>query len=126
MKTKKHMGIWMDHSVAHLIDAGNSTLTNTIASEFTREERQRTLSKGEYMMHNTEQQEQHAYYRKIGDAIRNYDKVLLFGPTKAKEELLNMLKADRNFEKIEIDLKHADKMTENQQHAFVKDYFTNE
>ena len=125
MKTKKHLGIWMDHASANLMDASNGTIaTNTITSEFTPQERQRTLNKGEYMMHNTEQQEQHAYYEKIGNAIKNYDEVLLFGPTKAKEELLNMLKSDRHFEKIKFEVKHADKMTENQQHAFVKDYFS--
>ena len=61
-----------------------------------------------------------------GDAIKNYDEVLIFGPTHAKEELVNLLKADRHFENIKIDVKHADKMTENQQHAFVKDYFIKE
>jgi hypothetical protein len=127
MKTKKNLGIWMDHSTAHIMDANTSPIvTKTIQSEFTHEEKERTLTKGEYMMHNTEQQKQHAYYKQIENTIRNYDKVLLFGPTKAKEELVNLLKADKQFEKIKIDVRHADKMTENQQHAFVKDYFTNE
>jgi stalled ribosome rescue protein Dom34 len=74
-------------------------------------------------MHNDEQQKQHAYYKKIGDAIKQYDAVVLFGPTHAKEELANFLKEDKHFEKIKIDIRHADKMTDNQQHAFVKDYF---
>lgn len=126
MKTRKHLGIWMDHSIAHLMDASTDTIvSSTIKSEFTHEEKERTLTKGEHMMHNTEQQGQHAFYKKLGDAIRNYDQVVLFGPTKAKEELTNLLKADHNFVKIIIEVKPADKMTENQQHAFVKEYFTN-
>jgi hypothetical protein len=126
MKTTKQLGIWMDHSSAHLMDANTASIvTKTIQSEFNHQEKERTAVKGEFMMHNDEQQKQHAYYKKIGDAIKNYDRVLLFGPTQAKEELANMLKADRHFEKIKIDIKHADKMTENQQHAFVKDYFVN-
>lgn len=126
MKTRKHLGIWMDHSVAHLMDATNDTIvSSTIKSEFTHRERVRTLIKGEHMMHNTEQQGQHAFYKKLGEAIKNYDQVALFGPSKAKEELANLLKEDRSFEKIIIEVKHADKMTENQQHAFVKDYFAN-
>lgn len=124
MKTKKHMGIWMDHSTAHLMDATTTPIvTKTIKSEFTHQEKERTAVKGEFMMHNDEQQKQHAYYKKLGDAIKNYDEVLIFGPTHAKEELVNLLKTDRHFENIKIDVKHADKMTENQQHAFVKDYF---
>ena len=48
---------------------------------------------------------------------------MLFGPTDAKTELFNLLKADHHFDKINIETKHADKMTENQQHAFVREYF---
>ena len=60
MKIKKHLGIWMDHSTANLMDADyESIVTKTIESEFTHLERERTLTKGEYMMHNTEQHKQH-------------------------------------------------------------------
>lgn len=126
METRKHLGIWMDHSTAHLMDASNDTIVKSIInSEFTPQEKHQSLSKGEYKMHNTEQHEHHAFYKKLGEAIKDYDQVVLFGPTKAKEELANLLKEDRSFEKIIIEVKHADKMTENQQHAFVKDYFAN-
>ena len=74
-------------------------------------------------MHNKEQHEQLAYYKAIAAVIKNYEEVLLFGPTDAKTELFNLLKADHHFDKINIETKHADKMTENQQHAFVKEYF---
>ena len=124
MKTNTHIGIWMDHAHANLMDANNDPIvTNTIQSEFTHQEKERALNKSEYIMHNDEQQKQHAYYKQLGEAIKNYDKVLLFGPTQAKDELVNFLKKDRHFENIKIEVKHADKMTENQQHAFVKDYF---
>lgn len=126
MKTTRHLGVWMDHSTAHLMDVSGETITSTrIESEFTHREKTRTLEKGEYMMHNDEQQKQHAYYKKIGDAIRNYDQVIVFGPTSAKNEFHNMLKGDRHFENVRIEVKSADKMTENQQKAFVKDYFKN-
>jgi len=52
------------------------------------------------------------------------DSVFLFGPTDAKVELFNILEADHRFAKIKIEVKHADKMTENQQHAFVKKFFS--
>ena len=82
------------------------------------------MHKSEHMMHNKEQHQQHEYYKKIGAVIRNYSNVILFGPTNAKVELLNVLKADHNFEKIEIEVEKTDKMTENQQHAFVRDHFS--
>jgi hypothetical protein len=38
---------------------------------------------------------------------------------------LNLLRADHQFEKIKLETKDSDKMTQNEQHAFVRDYFTN-
>jgi len=59
----------------------------------------------------------------IEAVIKEFDDVLLFGPTSAKNELLNLLRQNHLFEKIKIELKPADKMTENQQQAFVREYF---
>lgn len=124
MKTKKQIGVWMDHSIAHLIEQkDNSIVTNNIESEFTHEAKEHSLSKGEDFMHSKEQHLYTKYYKKITDAVKSYNEILLFGPTTAKEELSNLLKTDRHFENVKIDVKHADKMTENQQHAFVKGHF---
>lgn len=123
---KKHLGIWMDHASANLMDISSGAIvTKTIESDFTPLERKDKLNKGEYMMHNVEKQDQHAYYEKLGEVIKDYDEVVVFGPTHAKEELRNLLKADHHFDKIKIEVMQADKMTENQQHAFVKNYFIN-
>ncbi len=75
-------------------------------------------------MHNKEQQQQAAYYKELGKVIRNYEEVILFGPTDAKVELLNLLKEDHLFAAIKIEVAQTDKMTENQQHAFVKAHFS--
>lgn len=53
----------------------------------------------------------------------NYDNVLLFGPTNAKDELNNYLNKDLHFKNIQITVESADKMTDNQKGAFVKAYF---
>ena len=122
---KKNLGIWMDHSTAHLMEFTTDPIeTTTISSKFTHTEKVETAGKSEHVMHNKEQHEQSAFYKKLGDEIRNYGEVLLFGPTNAKSELLNLLKADHRFEDIKIEVKQTDKLTENQQHAFVKEYFS--
>jgi predicted dinucleotide-binding enzyme len=114
----------MDHASAHLMELTSADMeTKIIESKFTHEEKKETLHKGEKATHHKEQHEELAYYKEIAAAIKNYEKVLLFGPTEAKVELLNMLKADHHFDKIDIEVKNADKMTENQQYAFVKEYF---
>jgi stalled ribosome rescue protein Dom34 len=124
MTAKKHMGIWMDHSVAHLMEfTSNGITTNSVESEFTHQQKEHALSKSENLMHNKENHQQSQYYNKIKEAIKGFEDIVLFGPTTAKNELLNLLKSDHHFEKVNIDVKQADKMTENQQHAFVRHYF---
>lgn len=115
----------MDHANAHLMEFTTDPIeTKTIASKFTHEVKELSLHKGENRMHNKEQHQQAEYYEKLGDAIKNYEEVVLFGPTDAKVELFNHLIKDHQFEKVRIKVEHADKMTENQQHAFVKKYFS--
>jgi stalled ribosome rescue protein Dom34 len=76
-------------------------------------------------MHNKRQQMHEAYYQEIAGKILKYEHVLLFGPTNAKTELHNYLKKDLHFKDIKIDVQPADKMTDNEKVAFVRDYFDN-
>ena len=125
MKISKKLGIYMDHANARLIEFPiDSAKTQDLKSKFTHVEKQLSLSKSENVMHNKEQHEQAEYYKKLGEAIRNFDEVLLFGPTDAKTELLNILKADHLFEKIKIEVKQTDKMSETQEQIFIKEYFS--
>ncbi len=125
MTTKKNLGIWMDHSSAHLMEFTPDPIeTNIIESKFTHQEKEHSLGKSEHRMHNKEQHQQSEYYKKLGETIINYDAVILFGPTDTKVELFNILRADHRFAKIKIEIKQTDKMTENQQHAFVREYFS--
>ena len=125
MKTVKMLGIWMDHASANVIEFIKSPVgKGSIASGFTHEEKENSLSNSEHIMHNKDQQEHSAYYKSIGDVIQNYEDIILFGPTDAKVELLNILKKDHHFDKIKITTQSTDKMSENQQQAFVADYFS--
>jgi hypothetical protein len=122
----KNLGIWMDHANAHLMEFTTVPITtNIISNSYSHREKEHSLGKSEDGMHNKEQQSQHEYYKKLGDIIRNFQDVLLFGPTNAKVELLNLLRHDHQFEKIKFETKDSDKMTQNEQHAFVRDYFSN-
>jgi len=114
----------MDHSSAHFIEFSKTAVeSKTIDSEFTHEAKVETLSRSEHGMHNKEQHQQSTFYKKLGDVIRNYKEVILFGPTNAKSELMNLLKEDHLFAGIKIQSRQTDKMNDNQQLAFVKDYF---
>jgi len=114
----------MDHVNAHLITFPTELMEEEITSGVAREENVSGLSKSEHIMHNKEQHEQSAYYKKLGEAIRSYDEVLLFGPTEAKSELLNLLKTDHLFNDIKIVLENTDKLNEQEQQDFVNTYFS--
>ena len=70
-----------------------------------------------------EQHLQAEFYKKISQEIFKYDDIIVFGPTDAKLELFNILDTNPLFDRIKIDVKQTDKMTENQELAFVKEYF---
>jgi hypothetical protein len=119
------IGIWMDHTEANFMVYSNEDMvTTTIKSKFTQEVKEESLSNGESSMHTKEKQLKAEYYKEISKVIQNYEGILLFGPTTAKLELSNILKGDHHFDKKNIEVQQAFKMTENQQHAYVKEYFS--
>ncbi len=81
------------------------------------------MYKDENQTLNKEHNHLSAYFEKISDVIRNYEEVILFGPSEAKNELLNLLKDNHLFGKIKIEVKPADKMTGVERFAFVTENF---
>ncbi len=120
-----YLGVWMDHASAHLMEYSTEAIeTIIISSDSGHPEKEHGFGRNENIMHNKEQHQLADYYKRLGDIIQNYQEVLLFGATDAKVELVNILKANHHFEKIKFEIKTTDKMTDNQQHAFVRDYFS--
>lgn len=125
MKESKRLGIYMNYQQAHLIDFSTELLPFiTISSTFSPSQKEAALKKSEKGMHYKEQHEQHLYFNKIIDAIKTYDEVLLFGPTKAKEALHNLLLADAHFSKVDITVLSTDAITPVAQQHFVTDFFS--
>ena len=115
----------MDHSIAHLMEFTSQHFEiETIESELTNREKIESLAKANRSNFSKEQNLLFEYYRKIAETIKNYQRVILFGPTDAKIELFDILSEDSRFLKIKIEIKHTDKMDEIEQHNFVKEYFS--
>lgn len=113
----------MDHSSAYLMEPVNKEfITNVITSDFNHHDKH-SISKNENLMHNKEQGHTKIYFKKITEVISQYDEIVLFGQTEAKKELLNLLRTNRDFEFKKVEAIDTDKMTENQQKAFVREYF---
>ena len=123
MKTKKQLGVWMDHSTAHLIEINADPTNNRTIFAQVGEQDEALNSRDESLIQNKEQNELAGYFNRLSDEIINYDEVLLFGPTNAKTEFVNTLQDNRHFDQVKIEVKTTDKMTENKQQAFVREHF---
>jgi hypothetical protein len=127
MTTAKILGVWMDHSNAHLMEVATDPVeSDTMVSSFSNKAGEPNLHKSISLVYNNMQRYQSDYFGKLEEIIKNYEEVLLFGPAQAKAELFNKLKGDRLLEKIKIEVKQTEKMTEGEQYAFVKEYFSNQ
>lgn len=124
--SNKYLGVFMDHASANIIEMEKGQIkTKIISSAFNHQVREQVLERSEKEAHHKEKQEELEYYNEIGKVILQYEDVLLFGPTEAKTELLNVMRKDHHFDKIKIGLRTADKMTDHQEQAFVREYFLN-
>lgn len=117
------LGVWMDYSKANLIEYGEEEVVQTITSSFTHQKKTESLSHSESGMHHKEQQLHTQYFKNIANEVLKYHKVLLFGPTDAKLEFHHYLAENPQFKNIKIGVEATDKITANQQKAFVNDYF---
>ena len=124
MNNMKQIGVWMDHSKAILIELyDHKLISKEIVIKQTPLEIE-NVDTHEVKEHSKEQSHnQSVFFQEITDTIRNYRNVLLFGPTDAKNELFNLLKADHNFANTIIELKTTDKMSTIEKQEFVIQYF---
>ena len=124
MNKVKNLGVWMDHSKAILIELyDHKLISKEIVIKQTPLEIE-NVDTHEVKEHSKEQSHnQSVFFQEITDTIRNYRNVLLFGPTDAKNELFNLLKADHIFANTIIELKTTDKMSTIEKQEFVVQYF---
>ena len=123
--TGNHIAVWLDHTSATVLEYIAGTEESVVVhSNFTHAAKESSLASSERDMHNEENHDAIAFHKALAELILPYQQVLLFGPTTAKNELFNALKKDHHFDQKKIEVLSADKMTENQMHAFVKKYFS--
>jgi hypothetical protein len=85
LKMAKRIGIGMDHFRAYLLESvKGSIFARIIGSESTEQEKESGLDKGEKFKNQREHQVQLKYYKGLIDSIKDFDKILLFGPAEAK------------------------------------------
>ncbi len=125
MKATKRIGVWMDHSTARLMEYTTEDYkVVTVASEMDGLDNQDGLQHSERLLHHKENQSLKAYYKSLVEKIRDYDEIVLFGPTTAKTELFNLIREDHKYDHLKIETKAAAKMSYDEQHVFIQEYFS--
>ncbi|MEZ5015241.1 MAG: hypothetical protein R2794_13210 [Chitinophagales bacterium] len=129
------VGVWLDHSIAHVIvQIPGAYEMYTLHSPYKRQVRipgessdktkfGKSASNNEKKKHNSKQNDLDTYFKQLEELLIRYKHILLFGPTEAKNMLYNLLCGNKKFENKLIEVQNADKMTENQMIAYVRDYF---
>lgn len=124
MNTLKPIGIFMDYYTANIMELSERPHEiQTIKSKFDLKLK-KEKNKSENYLYTLAQQCKADYFKKIASTILQYDRVLLFGPTKAKTELFNILKQDSHFFKIKTYLKETGRLTRNKRNKFIHEHFT--
>ncbi|MBL7922733.1 MAG: hypothetical protein JNL88_00900 [Bacteroidia bacterium] len=136
---RKQIGVWMDHAQAHFIHPateGEKVTTESSDLEshlrFHGEGADGTLLGGfrstnnEHHKHQREQEVMHRYFQSLQEKLMDYDEIFLFGPGTARVELHHLMKDNARFSDKRISLESADKMSENQMKAKVREHFSKE
>jgi hypothetical protein len=135
MKNNNKIGVWMDHSAAKFIKIDTSVESiEIINSDYNSNPREdghgadgsrfgSTSTNNEHKKNQQEIEKTKQFYKKCEEQLQQYDSILLFGPTNAKNEFKNILDENKNFADKSIFVESADKLTDNQLLEFVNKYF---
>ena len=126
MKAKKRIGIWMDHSTAHLIEYSSEAYqVKNINADIKGLDNQEGLQHSESILHHKENQHIKAFYKELIDVIKEFEEILIFGPTNAKTELYNLIREEHKYDHLKIEIKTTTKMSFMEAHDFIVDHFKN-
>jgi len=139
MKEKKKIGVWLDHTKAHLIrfQNGQTFLLESVESPYRPRERFEgeesdvtqfrgggvAVSNNENRKHHRVQHQLEAFFTEIEGKLKEYDEILLFGPSIAKNQLQHHLAPKKAFANKTIAISNADKLRRNKMLEFVRKYF---
>ncbi|NOQ92297.1 MAG: hypothetical protein GQ552_06220 [Flavobacteriaceae bacterium] len=133
----KKTGIWLDQKEANIITlAGDSFQKKTIYSDIETRERFEGEKKqfgrfGDQYLNNEQSksnrisEQTNKYLNAIISELKNTDELFLFGPSQTKVKLEKALLNNPDLSSKLKEILNAEKMSENQKVAYVKDYYNN-
>lgn len=136
-KQKAGIGVWMDLSHAKLLRQGASaSAIELVLSPYRKKIRipgetpdgirlgNHRSTNNEHHKHNRVNLQIQSYYKKLSSQLKNYDSILLLGPSHTLREFRNFLKNHKSFNGKKIAVKPSDYITDNQIAEHVKKYFS--
>lgn len=130
----RNIGLWIDHKQAYIIEYEEkktqvipSNLEPRIHSGGTRIGGMYNQGLDSELGYNDRYQHQlHEFYEKVISAVREAEHLFVMGPGEAKHEFEKALHKHKDLRGRLIKNETADKMTENQMTARVREFFTRE
>jgi len=122
-KPKQYAGVWLDSQHAMVITNSNDETNGEYSIQDKVKAHEYHGGKGEHGSNNADQANNHKYLKNVATILSKYDEILIFGPGKAQEELLNFLSEDSHFNSKKMTLGTADQLTDPQMIARVRDFF---
>jgi hypothetical protein len=124
MMQSKQLAIFMDNTGALLMELYNHRIVSrNIVFKSKENEEFIQYHYLKPLLSTDKQWHQSAYYKELGDIIKNYEQVVIFGSSRAKKGLYEFLETDHHFRNIRIQLVTTKKMTDSQIHEFVLNYY---
>ena len=105
MLQKRKIGVCFDNGVAYLLESKNDENIITVIED-------------------DDQDKKHTFFRKVFNAIKDFDKIALFGPAYAKNEMVFRIKKDKLTDIEIVSYPVEDKITENHKIDFIQEYFS--
>jgi hypothetical protein len=120
------VGIWIDHEKAVIVRASaGSTTSETVESEVGGHPRfgGALVDGGEKKYEERHGQNLDRYFDAVIDQLAGPERLLIFGPGEAKRELERRFRHSKSHAGCVVDVETADKLTDSQVVARVKEYF---
>jgi len=133
---KGPVGIWIDHEKAFVVSIENGEekiicIQSGVEGHFRLSGGSRSATPygpqevaSERKMDERRKHHLHRYYRKVIHAIGDADRIFVFGPGEAKTEFGKEIKKSKELSCRIAEIEPADKMTERQILAKVRDFFS--
>jgi len=121
------IGLWIDHRQAVIVNVADEDeeikrITSNMEKDVRFSSRTANIGSSEDVRDRKFENHLNKYYDDVIESLRNAESILIFGPGEAKGELEKCL-ADEGLKQRIVGVEAADKMTDNQIAAKVRQHF---